>query len=131
MLLLKLSSIAASVRIDPRIGPIQGVQPNPKAAPTINGKVKFWLYRSVKNLISLFINLKLIIPISWSEKNIIIIPAIILKILELFKKNFPRREAVEPNVINTREKPKVKKIVLINTKLFFFSVRFSNEVPEM
>ena len=44
---------------------------------------------------SLFIKLKLIIPISWSEKNIIIIPATILKISELFKKNFPINEAVE------------------------------------
>ena len=30
----KISSIAASVKIDPRIGPMQGVQPKPKAAPT-------------------------------------------------------------------------------------------------
>ena len=64
----------------------------------------------------MFINLKLIIPISCSEKNIIIIPAAILKILELFKKNFPRKEAVDPKAINTKEKPKVKKIVLINIK---------------
>ena len=73
MLLLMFSSIAANVKIDPRIGPIQGVQPNPKAVPTRNGKVKLSLYWFVKNLISLSINLKLIIPISWSEKNIIII----------------------------------------------------------
>ena len=89
MLLLMFSSIAAKDKIDPRIGPIQGVQPNPKAAPTSNGKVKWLLYWLVKILTSLFINLKLIIPISCSEKNIIIIPATILKILELFKKNFP------------------------------------------
>ena len=38
MLLLIFSSIAAKVKIDPRIGPIQGVQPNPKAAPTSNWK---------------------------------------------------------------------------------------------
>ena len=54
-----------------------------------------------------------------------------LKILELFKKNFPRMEAVEPKVINTKEKPKVKKIVLITTKLFFFSTILSKEVPEI
>ena len=34
------SSIAANVKIDPRMGPIQGVQPNAKAAPTSKGKVK-------------------------------------------------------------------------------------------
>ena len=131
MLLLMFSSIAANDKIDPRIGPIQGVQPNPKAAPTSNGKAKLLLYWSVKILMSLFINFKLIIPINWSEKNIIIIPAMILKILELFKKNFPRKEAVEPKVINTKEKPKVKKIVLITTKLFFFSISFSKDVPEI
>ena len=37
---LMFSSNAANVKIDPRIGPIQGVQPNPKAAPTSNGKAK-------------------------------------------------------------------------------------------
>ena len=41
ILLLVFSSIAAKAKIDPRIGPIQGVQPNPKAAPTSNGKAKF------------------------------------------------------------------------------------------
>ena len=40
MLLLIFSSIEAKAKIDPRMGPIQGVQPNPKAAPTKNGKVK-------------------------------------------------------------------------------------------
>ena len=125
------SSIAANVKIDPRMGPIQGVQPNPKAAPTINGKVKLWLYWSVKILMSLFIKLKLIIPISWSEKNIIIIPAIILKILEFIKKKFPINEAVEPNAMKTKEKPKVKKIVLTTIKFFFFSTSLSKDVPEI
>ena len=31
--LLKVSSIAARVKIEPKIGPIQGVQPKPKARP--------------------------------------------------------------------------------------------------
>ena len=131
MLLLMFSSIAASVKIDPRIGPIQGVQPNPKAAPTNNGKIKLWLYWFVKILISLFINLKLIIPINCSEKNIIITPAIILKISELVKKNLPISDAVEPKVTKTKEKPKVKKIVLITIKLVFFSTSLSNDVPEI
>ena len=131
MLLLMFSSIAAKDKIDPRIGPIQGVQPNPKAAPTSNGKVKWLLYWLVKILTSLFINLKLIIPINCSEKNIIIIPAIILKISELAKKNFPISDAVEPKVIKTREKPTVKKIVLITIRLVFFSTSLSNDVPEI
>ena len=111
MLLLIFSSIEAKAKIDPRMGPIQGVQPNPKAAPTNNGKVKLWLYWSVKILISLFINFKLIIPSNWNEKNIIIRLAIILKIFELVKKNFPINDAVDPKAIKTKEKPKVKKIV--------------------
>ena len=131
MLLLIFSSSAAKVKIDPRIGPMQGVQPNPKAAPTNNGKTKLWLYRFVKILISLFINLKLIIPINCSEKNIIITPAIILKISELVKKNLPISDAVEPRAIKTKEKPKVKEIVLKTIKFPFFSTSLSNEVPEI
>ena len=80
---------------------------------------------------SLFINFKLIITSNWNEKNIIIMLAIILKILELFKNNVPRKEAVEPRTINTREKPKVKKIVLITTKFFFLLTNLSNDVPEI
>ena len=129
--MLRFSSIAAKVKIDPRIGPIQGVQPNAKAAPTNIGKTKLWLYWPVKNLISLLINLKLIIPINCSEKNIIIIPAIILKVSELFKKKLPINDAVEPKAIKTKEKPKVKKNVLTTTKFPFFSTSLSNEVPEI
>ena len=44
----------------------------------------------------------------------------ILKILELVKKNFPINEAVEPNAMKTKENPKVKKIVLTTIKFFFF-----------
>ena len=131
MPLLMFSSNAANVKIDPRIGPIQGVQPKPKATPTSNGNVMLLLYWSVKILMSLFIKLKLRMPIKWSEKNIIIKPAMILKIFEFTKKNFPINEAVEPNVIKTKEKPKVKKIVLIITKFFFFLTNLSNDVPEM
>ena len=76
-------------------------------------------------------NFKLIIPSNWSEKNIIIIPAIILKIFELVKKNFPINDAVNPKAIKTKEKPKVKKIVLITTKFFSLLTNLSNDVPEI
>ena len=125
------SSIAASAKIDPRIGPIQGVHPNPKAAPTSNGKAKLLLYLFVKIRISLFIKFKLIMPISWSEKKIIIMPAMILKIFELNKNNFPINEAVEPNEIKTSEKPKVKKIVLKIIKFFFSFFILLSDVPEI
>ena len=71
------------------------------------------------------------IPISCSEKNIIMIPATILKISELLKKNCPINDAVEPKDINTKEKPNVKKIVLTITKFFFLSTVFFNEPPEI
>jgi len=61
-------------------------------------------------------NLKLTNPINWREKKIIIMPAIILNILELFKKNVPRKVAVEPKLINTIENPKLKKIVFVSIK---------------
>ena len=125
------SSIAANDKIDPRIGPIQGVQPNPKAAPTSNGKIKLWLYWSVTILISLCKNVKFTNPIRWSEKNIITKPATILKIIELVKKKLPINEAVEPKAMKTKEKPRVKKIVLITTKSLFFSINLSNDVPEI
>ena len=131
MLLLIFSSIAAKVKIEPRIGPMQGVQPKAKATPTRNGKVKLWLYWLGKILISLFINFKSIIPSNWSEKNIIIIPAIILKIFELVKKIFPINDADKPRVMKIKEKPKVKKIVLIRTKFFSFLTNLSSDVPEM
>ena len=46
-------------------------------------------------------------------------PATILKISELVNKKFPINDAAEPKAIKTKEKPKVKKIVLITIKLFF------------
>ena len=128
---LMFSSNAANVKIDPRIGPMQGVQPKPKAAPTSNGNVMLLLYWPVKILMSLFIKLKLRMPIKWSEKNIIITPAMILKIFELTKKNFPISEAVEPNAIKTKENPRVKRIVLIIIKFFSSSFILSNDVPEI
>ena len=42
------SSIEANARIDPRIGPIQGVQPNPKPIPTKNGNSKLLEYLILK-----------------------------------------------------------------------------------
>ena len=47
------------------------------------------------------------------------------------KKNFPIIEAVIPKDIKTKEKPKVKKIVLITIKLVFFTTSLSNDVPEI
>ena len=59
-------------------------------------------------------------PINWSENNIMTIPAMTLKTFELVKKNCPTNVAVDPNAINTKEKPKVKKIVLTIIRFLFF-----------
>ena len=40
-------------------------------------------------------------------------------------------DAVEPRLMNTSEKPKEKKTVLIVSKLHFVLVRFSKDVPEI
>ena len=58
-------------------------------------------------------------------------PAIILKIFEFVKKNFPISDAVEPKVIKTKEKPKVKKIVLTTIKFLFSTFILLNDVPEL
>ena len=51
--------------------------------------------------------------------------------MNLSKKNFPINEAVEPKAIKTKEKPNVKKIVLITIKFLFFSTSLSKDVPEI
>ena len=110
---------------------MHGVQPKPKAIPTTNGKIKLCLYLSVGSFMSRFINLKLIISRSWSEKITIIVPAKILNKLELTNKIFPKSDAVEPKAIKTKEKPKVKKIVLITIRFLSFLISLSKEVPEI
>ena len=79
----------------------------------------------------MFINFRLIIPISCREKNIINIPAIILKIFELSKKNLPAKDAVQPKDIKIIEKPKVKKNVFKTINFLFFSAILSKEVPDI
>ena len=81
---------------------MQGVQPKPKAAPTINGKNKIITILISKNS---YIFIHKIKNNTNIEKNIIIIPAMILKIFEN-KKNFPINEAVEPNAIKQKKNPK-------------------------
>ena len=53
-------------------------------------------------------NLKLIIPTSWSEKKIMIMPAPILKNSELTRKKFPSLDVIEPKDIKTNEKEQEK-----------------------
>ena len=43
ILLLVFSSIAAKAKIEPRMGPMQGVHQKPNAIPTIIGKIELFL----------------------------------------------------------------------------------------
>ena len=109
MALAKVSSIEASAKIEPNIGPIQGVHPKPKARPIIYGK-KTFLDSFASNLFSKFKYGIFIIPINWSEKITIMIPANILSISEFCRNNWPNKEADAPKIIKTVEKPKQNKI---------------------
>ena len=91
--------------MDPRIGPIQGVQPNPKPTPTINGNNKLFEYLILKFPKFLFKKLILIISNKYIPKKIMIIPDPIDKIFEFCNKKLPIKVAVAPREINTNENP--------------------------
>ena len=109
-----VSSIDAKAKIDPKIGPIHGVQPKPKATPITYGK-RIFLDSFASNLFSKFKYEILIIPINWREKITIIIPAKILNISEFCKSACPKKDADAPKITNTVEKPRQNKI---NGKIF-------------
>ena len=50
------------------------------------------------------------IPINCRENIIIIKPAIILNVSEFCSNTCPKQEAAAPNIIKTKEKPKVNNI---------------------
>ena len=112
---LTVSSIAAMVKIDPKIGPIQGDQPNPKAIPIKNGKAQS-LENSAAfdNLSSIFQkpNFKLKKPSICNENIITIAPERNLNSFEPFKNDWPINVAEAPRLIKTTENPNENKIVL-------------------
>ena len=117
---LTVFSIAAKVKIDPKIGPIHGVQPNAKAAPIITGKTqslaksaRFAKLSSILNLNKP--NLKLMRPIICNEKKITIKPEIHLNSFEPFKNDWPINDAEAPRLIKITENPNENKIVLCKT----------------
>ena len=59
---------------------------------------------------------------------IIVMPAIILNVCEFCKRTCPKKEAVAPNTINTKEKPSVN-IINGNKLIFLFSNNSFNELP--
>ena len=125
----RVSSIDASAKIEPSIGPIHGVQPKPKARPIMYGNnILFDFFAS--NLLSVFNIGILINPNNCNEKIIIIIPATILKVSEFFNKVWPKNDADAPNKIKTVEKPKQNKTNGTNFTFFFSKISF-NDWPEI
>ena len=94
--------------MDPRTGPIQGVQPNPKPIPTINGNnilFEYWTLKFPKLLFKKFI---FISSNKYIPKKIIITPDPMDKIFEFCNKKLPIKVAVAPREINTNENPSEK-----------------------
>ena len=69
-------------------------------------------------------------PINWSEKIIIITPAIILKNSEFCKSAFPIKDAEAPNITKTVEKPKQNRIKE-NRFIFFDSNILCKDWPDI
>ena len=112
---LTVSSMAAKAKIDPKIGPIQGDQPNPKATPIKNGKAKpLENLAAFDNLSSIFhrLNFKLKKPSICNENIITITPASNLNSFEPFKNDWPINDAVAPKLTKIVENPNENKIAL-------------------
>ena len=69
-------------------------------------------------------------PSNCRGKIIIINPATILNWFEFWSKNFPKTEAVAPNVINTNENPKENKNKGAKF-IFLLSISSFNDCPEI
>lgn len=132
--------VAARVRIVPKIGPTQGVQPAANANPNTNDSGKLALVRLGKNFFSTFSllifvdnnrkipKLTIIIPPTWFNTPITS-PTEFAKMLLI----------ITPNIEKTTENPRTKNtefntmfVLLIVTVLFpLFWLRSLSVVPEM
>ena len=117
--------------MDPRIGPIQGVQPNPKPTPTINGNNKLFEYLILKFPKFLFKKFILISSNKYIPKKIIIIPDPIDKIFEFCNKKLPIKVAVAPREINTKENPSEKNIDFLKIKFLDLLSNSLRVVPQI
>jgi hypothetical protein len=117
--------------MDPRIGPIQGVQPNPKPTPTINGNNKLFEYLILKFPKLLFKKFILISSNKYIPKKIIITPDPIDKIFEFCNKKLPIKVAVAPREINTKENPSEKNIDFFKIKFLDLLSNSLRVVPQI
>jgi hypothetical protein len=117
--------------MDPRIGPIQGVQPNPKPIPTINGNNKLFEYLILKFPKLLFKKFILISSNKYIPKKIIITPDPMDKIFEFCNKKLPIKVAVAPREINTNENPSEKNIDFFKIKFLDLLSNSLRVVPQI
>ena len=117
--------------MDPRIGPIQGVQPKPKPTPTINGNNKLFEYLILKFSKLLFKKLILISSDKYIPKKIIIIPDPMDKTFECCNKKLPKKVAVAPRDINTMENPNEKNKDFFKIKFLDFKSNSLRVVPQI
>jgi len=104
--------------MEPRIGPIQGVHPNPKARPNDNGDKKFALILLFKKF-TLFSRKGILIISAIIKPNIIIkVPITLVKILKLFISAVPKKDAPAPRIMKTNENPKTNSSEFFNTSSF-------------
>jgi len=113
-----VSSKAANAKMEPRIGPIQGVHPNPKASPSNNGDKNPALILLFKKFIFLSRKGILIISAIINPNIIIKVPITFVKIFKLFISAVPRAVAPAPRIMKTNENPKTNSSEFFNTSNF-------------
>jgi len=117
--------------MDPRIGPIQGVQPNPKPTPTKKGNIKLLEYLTLKFTKLLFNKLILKTSNKKRLKKIITTPDTVDKIFELWSKKLPIKVAVAPSDIKINENPNEKYKDFFKIKLLDFNSNSLSVVPHI
>ena len=85
----------------------------------------------MQNLNSLFKKLKLIIPVKYKPKKIMIVAMILENICDLLKRKDPNKVEEAPRRIKINEKPRTKRTDLCNMKYLDFFCRFSKFVPQI
>jgi len=124
-----VSSKAANAKMEPRIGPMQGVHPNPKANPNNNGDKNPALILLLKKFIFLSRKGILIISAIINPNIIIKVPITLVKIFKFFISAVPKAVAPAPRIIKTNENPKTNSSEFFNTSSFDLVFISLNVVP--
>ena len=115
--------VAASVSIEPKIGPTHGVHPAANARPKINDNGKLAPVREGKIFFSKFSFWILELAIIKRPKEIMIKPPTWLKLeINSFADDVNIEFIVTPNTEKTIENPRTKNIVLRTTLVLFIEI---------